>query len=243
MDKVINEKFTKADELYRQKRKELVAKLELPELWSIVDHFGLYAGTQTIGTRLAVFEVLKKCINVPGHLVEFGSWKGANLMFIAKILQLLQPNTHKHIFGFDSFEGLQTFSVEDGKSTALKGSYKGNEEVLRTMIEFFGFEEWVHLVKGDALETIPQFEKENPHIMFSFVYLDFDLYKPTKVALEFVSKRLATGGIIAFDQAFTNTWPGEGQALLEFLNEQGSGAYEMSNISFARQPTTYLIKK
>jgi len=243
MDKLINEKFHKKDELYRQKRKELVAKLEMPELWSVVDQFGLYAGIQTIGTRLAVYEILKECINVPGHLVEFGSWKGANLLFMAKVLQLLQPNTHKHIFSFDSFEGLQTFSEEDGNSTVLKGSYKGNEDVLRTMIDFFEFEEWIHLVKGDALETIPQFEKENPHIMFSFVYLDFDLYKPTKVALEFVSKRLSPGGIIAFDQALTNTWPGEGQAMLEFLSEQGAGTYEMKNISFARQPTAYLIKK
>ena len=186
---------------------------------------------------------MKQCINVPGHIVEFGCWKGANLMFMAKVLQLLQPNTFKHIYGFDSFEGLQTFSSEDKGTAALSGQYKGNEEVLRRMIELYGMNEWVHLIKGNALDTIAQFEKENPHLMFSLAYIDFDLYEPCKTALEYVGHHLFSGGIIAFDEALTNYWPGEGIALIEFLNGCGAGKYSILNVLFARQPTVYLIKQ
>jgi hypothetical protein len=237
------EKFERDDQIYLSKRHDLSENLNLPNLWEIIDHFGLYAGIQTLGHRLAVFEIMKKCINIPGHLVEFGCWNGANLIFMAKVLQLLQPNTYKHVYGFDSFEGLQTFTSEDGNSQEYSGKYKGNEEVLRIMIDFFGMDEWVHIVKGDALKTIPQFEKNYPHIMFSLAYIDFDLYEPCSVALEYVGKRIAPGGIIVFDEALTNFWPGEGKALVEFLVGAGAGEYAMCNIPFARQPTAYLIKK
>jgi hypothetical protein len=239
----IIEKFQRTDMTYLAKRKELSKKLNLPDLWSIVDQFGLYAGIQTLGTRLAVFEIMKQCLNIPGHIAEFGCWNGGNLMFIAKVLQLLQPNTYKHIYGFDSFEGLQTFSSEDEESRGLLGKYKGNEELLRTVIDFFEMDEWVHLLKGDALETIPQFQKDFPHLMFSLAYIDFDLYEPCRVALEYVGRRIAPGGIIVFDEALTHFWPGEGKALIEFLAEKGAGEYAMHNITFARQPTLYLIKK
>lgn len=243
MDEHIIEKFQRDDRIYLEKRKELAEKLNIPYLWQVADHFGLYAGIQTLATRLAVFEIMKKCLDVPGHMVEFGCWRGANLMFMAKALQLLQPNTYKHIYGFDSFEGLQTFSPEDKGLPEHIGSYKGDEELLRTMIDFFGMGDWVHLIKGDALKTIPHFEKDNPYIMFSLVYIDFDLYEPCKVALEYVSKRIVPGGIIILDEALTNFWPGEGKALVEFLADKGAGEYAVRNITFSRQPTVYLIKK
>lgn len=244
MAKHITEKFFNDDKIYLEKRKELPEKLGVPDLWSIVDHFGLYAGIQTLGNRLAVFEIMKQCINIPGHIVEFGCWNGNNLMFMAKVLQLLQPNSYKHVYGFDSFDGLQTFSPNDGSNAKeFVDKYKGDYESLRVMINFFGMDEWVHLIKGDALETIPQFEKDNPHLMFSMAYIDFDLYEPCKIALEYVGKRIAPGGVIVFDEALTNLWPGEGKVLVEFLSENGAGKYTMHNVIFARQPTVYLIKK
>lgn len=237
------EKFQRDDRVYLAARQQLAATLGMPDLWSIVDHFALYAGVQTIGTRLAVYEIIKRSLDVPGHIVEFGCWKGANLLFIAKVLQLMQPNTYKHVYGFDSFEGLQTFSPEDGATKELAGQYRGDEERLRTMIQFFGMDEWVHLVKGNALETVPRFEREFPHVMFSLAYVDFDLYQPCKVALEFAWKRLVPGGILVFDEALTHLWPGEGKVLMEFLSERLGGACTVHHIAFARQPTTFVVKQ
>lgn len=237
------EKFQQNNQIYLSKRKILAEQLNIPNLWTIIDQFGLYAGIQTIGTRLAVYEVMKQCLNIPGHIMEFGCWKGTNLLFMAKVLQLLQPNTFKHIYGFDSFEGLQTFSAADGETKGNTGQYIGNESELLAIIEFFEMSEWVHIIKGNALDTIPRFEKDNYHLMISMAYIDFDLYEPCKAALEFVAKRLSTGGIIVFDEALTHLWPGEGLALVEFLSDKGANQFTMHNVSFARQPTVYLIKK
>lgn len=237
-----SEKFMKDDRVYLEKRKSLAQDLGIENLWDIIDQFALYSGIQTLGGKLAVYEIMKKCLDIPGHIVEFGCWKGANLMFMAKVLQLLQPNTLKHIYGFDSFEGLQTFATADKVGNEFKGKYCGNEKTLLKIINLFGMDEWVHIIKGNALETIPQFEQNNPHLMFSLAYIDFDLYEPTKVALEFIARRMCSGGIIVLDEALTNMWPGEGQAVVEFL-ENNNNQYYMHNITFARQPTMYMVKK
>ena len=45
---------------------------------------------------------------------------------------------------------------------------------------FLGHVPKVQLIRGDAQETIPVFVEENPHVVVSLLFLDFDLYEPTK---------------------------------------------------------------
>lgn len=234
-------KFKKQDELYLNRRKKFSQELGKQEIFEIADHFGLYSGMQTIGRFLFTYEILKKTIEIPGDIVEFGCWKGSNLLFMAKVLSLLQPNSLKQIYAFDSFEGLQTFSEQDGRDVKekFKSTYIGNEEVIRKCLQVYDMESWVTLVVGDALKTIEKFENENKHVMFSLAYIDFDLYTPCMKALEFSHRNLSIGGYIVLDEALTNEWKGEGQALKEFL-EQNKGCYEMISNHISRQPTVVL---
>jgi hypothetical protein len=229
---------------YLARRKAFAEEIGNPCLWHFVDHFGLYAGTQTIATYTAVHDLVRATIDIPGHVMEFGSHHGAKLMFMAKLLQLYSSNSIKKVFGFDSFEGLRTFGALDGeKSLAMEGHYIGNEDVLRKSIKLFGYDEWVHLVKGDARATIPAFADAFPHTMVSLAYVDFDLYEPCQVALKFLGPRMATGGIIAFDEALTDFFPGEGIAMLEFLEDHAQARFEMKSSPIALQPTIWLVKK
>ena len=47
------------------------------------------------------------------------------------------------------------------------------------------------------------------------LYLDFDLYEPTKVAVETFLPRMPKGAILAFDELNQAAWPGETLAVLE----------------------------
>jgi len=238
------DKFAKVDQAYLSRRKKFATSIGQPDLFSLVDQFGLYCGINTIGTKLAVYDIMKKVIDTPGNIVEFGSWKGGNLLFMAKVLQLLQPNTIKRVYSFDSFEGLQVFDDKDDLDhKAWTGKYTGDESVIRMAIDLYEMNDWVHIVKGDAMETIDKFEAEHPYMMFSLAYVDFDLYKPVKRALDYIGPRLCSGGAIVFDEALTSSWPGEGVAMLEFLQERNHGEFKMYNVGFARQPTCYLIKQ
>jgi hypothetical protein len=51
----------------------------------------------------------------------------------------------------------------------------------------------------------------------SLLFLDFDLYEPTKVAIETFLPRMPKGAIIAFDELDNPIWPGETMALLESI--------------------------
>lgn len=232
-------KFIEEDATYLKERDQIAKEIGFDNLFEIVDQFGLYSGIQTIGKALAVYELIKQTLAIPGNIFEFGCWKGSNLLIMAKILKLLQPNTIKEVYGFDSFKGLQNFSKEDEVGDSVKSLYRGNEEVLRKFITLYRMESWVHLIKGDATKTIKDFEKKNQHFLISLAYLDFDLYLPTCEALKFIHKRLPVGGLIVFDEAMTHEWKGEGKAMLEFLKEN-DGKYEVSIIPYVRQPTAIL---
>jgi hypothetical protein len=50
--------------------------------------------------------------------------------------------------------------------------------------------------------------------------LDFDLYEPTKIALEHFAPRMPKGAIIAFDELDNPLWPGETLAMLEAFRDK-----------------------
>jgi hypothetical protein len=49
------------------------------------------------------------------------------------------------------------------------------------------------------------------------LFLDFDLYEPTKVAIENFLPRMPKGAVIAFDELDNPIWPGETLALLDSI--------------------------
>jgi hypothetical protein len=76
------------------------------------------------------------------------------------------------------------------------------------------------LIRGDATKTIPRFIEDNPHLLISLLFLDFDLYEPTKVALEHFVPRMPRGAVLAFDELDNPLWPGETIAMLERFRDR-----------------------
>lgn len=54
-------------------------------------------------------------------------------------------------------------------------------------------------------------------MLVSLLYLDLDIYEPTKVALKEFLPRMSKGSIIAFDELNYRSFPGETIAMLEEL--------------------------
>ena len=50
------------------------------------------------------------------------------------------------------------------------------------------------------MEIIPTFLKENPNVLVSRLYLDFDLYKTTLLVLTEFLPRIRRGSVFAFDE-------------------------------------------
>ena len=63
----------------------------------------------------------------------------------------------------------------------------------------------VRLIKGDAMEILPKFYEQWSN-KFAMLYMDLDLEKPTRLALNLYGKILSKGGIILLDQYSRHSW-------------------------------------
>jgi hypothetical protein len=75
----------------------------------------------------------------------------------------------------------------------------------------------VHLVRGDVVETVPRYLEERPHTVVSLLYIDMNVFEPTKVALEHFVPRMPKGAIIVFDALNSEYSPGETVAVLQTI--------------------------
>ncbi|WP_394846373.1 TylF/MycF family methyltransferase [Pendulispora brunnea] len=234
-------KFSKLDTDFIAKRNAFFESNPVDAKFA-VDNWSLFLGTVPMGTFLARYELLKKIVDVPGHVLEFGVFNGSNLLFMAKILRLLAPHDLRKLYGFDTFEGLQEFNSKDGIAVEDRGRYRGRRELLERSIALHGFEDSIELVAGKIEDTLHEFLKTNAHHLYSFVYLDTDLYQSTQLVLSEVWPRLSPGGIIALDEGYHDRFPGEGIAAQEFLAAH-QGQCNVGAIPFARQPMFYIQKR
>lgn len=235
-------KFQSVDKAYKTARAELSAQYGPREMWSMIDHWPLYCGISNLGRYLAIYDILQDTLAVPGHIAEFGSWRGANLMFLAKTMQLLAPHSSKTIHCFDSFEGLTNFAPQDGAATSLSGQYKGSLEELQEMIKLYELQDSIEIHKGYVETTLPETLAKQEELSFSFVYCDVDLYDATKVILDHMHPRLSKGGVFVLDEWNYAEFPGETKAVREFLEAHGD-SYEVEQPKRARQPSLVLRKK
>lgn len=202
-------------------------------------NFPKYIRRQNMTRLLALYELFKLAMPVKGSIVECGVHQGFGLMSWANFSAVVEPaNLTRRIYGFDTFEGFPPPSPEDvGRvGTPETGQLTADAfEELSTLIDaydanrYLGHLPKVELVKGDATETIPTFIQEHPHLVVSLLFLDFDLYEPTKAALDAFLPRMPKGAILAFDELDNPRWPGETVALLDSI---GIGSLELRRLDW-----------
>lgn len=198
-----------------------------PSSWEVkLENFPKYVRRQNMTRFLSLYEIFKRQLTVKGSIIECGVNHGFGLMSWAKFSAILEPvNLTRRIYGFDTFEGFPGISEQD-RSAASQHVKVGDlaadvHDELTQLIDvydstrFIGHVKKVNLVRGDALQTIPQFVADNPHLVVSLLFMDFDLYEPTKVALEHFLPRMPKGALLAFDELDNPLWPGETLAMLE----------------------------
>ncbi|OGR97380.1 MAG: hypothetical protein A2V88_07095 [Elusimicrobia bacterium RBG_16_66_12] len=235
-------KFGRIDADFVKRRNDFFGSNPALDPMFIIEQWPLFVGFVPLGTLLARYELLKMIQNVPGHLLEFGCHQGAHLHFMAKVLQLLAPNDLRKIYGFDSLLGLTEFSEQDRHAMKEQGNYRGDLGIMKKMLELHDIEDRVEIVVGKIEETLPRFLRDNSHHIYSYVYLDTDLYQSTVSALDLCWPRLAPGGLIVLDEGYHDRFPGEGAALQEFLRKI-PGAFECGHFPFTRQPMVWIKKK
>lgn len=210
-----------------------------------IEVFPKYVRRQTLTHYLARYDIFKKIINVKGSIIECGVCAGGGLMTWAKLSSILEPiNLTRRIYGFDTFEGFPSISEKDIGSCVGQMCSDSYDE-LKELIKIYnsnrplGHIKKVYLIKGDANKTIPQFIEKNPSISVSLMFLDFELYEPTKTAIEYFYPRIPKGGTIIIGSLDNSERPGEGIAVMEQL---GIGNLRLQRIEY--EPYwSYVVKE
>ena len=193
-----------------------------------LSNFTKYVPRQNLTYFLTKYEIFKKILNVEGAIVECGVLFGGGLMAFAQFSSILEPINHQRkIIGFDTFSGFPRLTKHDyGSQSSLarkRGFAVDSFDDLKKCIKLYDQNRFlnhipkVELVRGDASRTIPKYLKENPHTVVSLLYLDMDVYEPTKIALENFVPRMPKGSIIVFDELNTKQFTGETKAVLDTI--------------------------
>ncbi len=177
----------------------------------------------TFSSNLAVVERYR---DVPGCIVECGTWRGG---MIAAIAELLGPARRYYLF--DSFEGLPRARAIDGaEAIAWQSNPKGasyfdnctaSESTARAAMSLSGATD-VSIVKGWFSDTLPEF---TPSSMIAVLRLDADWFDSTLTCLESLYPLMSPHGVIIVDDYYM--WDGCSRAVHQYLAQGGYAARVM----------------
>jgi hypothetical protein len=172
-------------------------------------------------TRTKIFE---KILGVMGYIVECGVYRGNATMLYAHLSSIYEPyNFNRKIIGFDTFEGFPSISEKDGEYCVPGLLADTDLEHIQQWCNLhdrnrpIGHIPKIEFIKGDACETIPDYVKKNQHLIIAMLYLDFDAYEPTKIALQYLLPFVTKGGIVVFDELCRKSCKGETIAMHEMI--------------------------
>lgn len=192
--------------------------------------FAKFVPRQDIALFLAKHALFQRAAQVHGSIIECGVYLGAGLLTWAQLSAIYEPYNHiRRIVGFDTFSGFTHVSEEkDAAADALHHAVAGGlaapayEDLINCLSLYdlnrpLGHIPRAELVQGDACTTIPAYVNANRHVVVAMLYLDFDVYEPTRIAIETFLPRMPKGAVLAFDELSQAAWPGETLAVLDTI--------------------------
>jgi len=139
---------------------------------------------------------------IDGDYVEFGSYSG--MTFHLAFDQIRRRKTKRHMWAFDSFQGLpQAASPLDSHPVWKKGSMSmGVDEFHEICRKHSIPDDGYTIVEGFYADTLAHMSAKALPTNIALAYIDCDMYSSAKTVLEFLKPRLKHGMILAFDDYF-----------------------------------------
>jgi len=146
-----------------------------------------------------------------GHIIEYGSYRGGNAIFMAYVARELYPGMQ--VYALDSFEGMpQTNKEVDAHSV---GDFAD--------VDFGEIQDRVAQLKLDNLVLVKGlFENTNDSVMtraqtITLAHIDCDIEPAVRCAYEGVRPFMVDGGYIVFDDATVSSCIGATEVVEDLL--------------------------
>jgi hypothetical protein len=210
----------------------------------LLANLGLFFTSKSLSRALFFYEMYRNIVHTHGVIMEFGVRWGQTLALLSALRGIFEPfNRHRKIIGFDTFAGFRGMGAEDGQlCRTVDGSFSVSEGYEKYLERLLTLEDALNpiahlkkfeLIKGDAVETIPAYLERHPETIVSLAIFDFDIYKPTRAALDAIKPHLMKGSVLVFDELCDDIFPGETIAAREVLG--------LHNMRVKRLPMTARI--
>ncbi len=137
-----------------------------------------------------LLQCIKETEKLEGDIIEFGSYKGGNVIMIAKFLQ--QIGSKKKVYACDTFEGIPNDDNFVGNPKG-KGMFSdSNFDFVLKQIKKYRVDDKIFLLKGLFSDTLNDLNAKK----FSLVFIDCNIYDSAKFAISFVYPRLVNDGVL-----------------------------------------------
>ena len=163
--------------------------------------------------RMNIYLILKYFLPyIPfGHIVEFGSYKGGNALFMAYVVNRLYPG--RKVFALDTFSGMP--ETESAIDAHIAGDFQDVDLLeLREFAEREGVRN-VEFIKGLFQQTGPAALANLGSIVLA--HIDCDIYSAVAFSYDIVRNYMVSGGYIVFDDATTSSCLGATEAVEELV--------------------------
>lgn len=163
--------------------------------------------------RMNLFLILRFFLDrLPwGHVVEFGSYKGGNAIFMAYVAQRLHPGML--VFALDTFEGMPpTDKTIDAHNAGDFGDVAFGE--LQSYVNSLGLDNLV-LVRGRFEETCEDVMRQAGSVRLA--HIDCDIASAVAYSYDEVKAHVVDGGYIVLDDATVSSCMGATEVVEELL--------------------------
>ena len=193
----------------------------LQDSWDYENGFHLVSDPTRLAKIVAHYELYKLIVDLPGHVIECGVFKGASFIRFATFRSILESQHSRRLIGFDAFGAFP--QPEDVRDKAFVDEFESNagqgiprEDLERALLQkgFTNFD----LVAGDINTTLADYCDGHPELRISALHIDVDVYEPTLTALRLLYPRVVPGGLLILDDY--GTVAGETRAFEDYFSDQ-----------------------
>jgi predicted O-methyltransferase YrrM len=147
-------------------------------------------------------------------VIEFGSYRGGNALFMARVLWDVAPGAK--VYACDTFEGMP--ATDAGRDLHGAGDFGDSSyEALVERRDTLGLTNLV-VIKGLFQDTFPAIARTKPR--FGLAHIDCDIYSGVKYAQKAVWPLMSSGGYVVYDDADTPSCIGATEAVEQLVMER-----------------------
>lgn len=202
--------------------------------WKYENLFYLTSDKKRILKLLDHYEIYKKILKIKGDIIECGVFKGASLIRFLTFRDLLETKNKRKVIGFDAFGKFPHPKKNFKNNSADKIFAKRHDNNIGLGIKINLLKKYLKikkitnykLIKGDILNTLPDYIRKNKNLKISLLHLDLDVYEPTRFVLESLYQYISKNGIILLDD-YTHI-KGATLAVNEFIKKNKLKVYRVS---------------